>query len=133
MPAATTAKPHELIPAMLRDWGDIGAQVLVDRLQIAPDQAAEVAAEIALTISDEYAGRNLYLPTCAAYKANERDREIWEAYNAAAGRNVDVLVSRYSLSYVHILRICSRMRAIDRAERRARQGDMFVAVSAPVG
>ena len=55
MPAATTAKPHELIPAMLRDWGDIGAQVLVDRLQIAPDQAAEVAAEIALTISDEYA------------------------------------------------------------------------------
>lgn len=127
MSAATATKPSDLIPPMLRDWGDIGAQVLVQRLQLTAEQAAEIGAEIALTISDEYAGRNLYMPTCAAFKASERDREIWAAYSAAAGRNVDQLVSQYDLSYVHILRICSRMRAIEKAERDARQGDMFTA------
>lgn len=119
-------KPSELIPEMIRDWSDIVTQALVDRLGLPAEQAGDLGTEIALSISQEYAGQNIYMPACVAFRASQRDREIWAEYNRAAGRNVDHLVKTYGLSYVHILRICRRMRHIERSER---QTDMFDAVA----
>ncbi|MBK8283928.1 MAG: hypothetical protein IPK97_03095 [Ahniella sp.] len=66
-----------------------------------------------------HTGRNLYIPLSTAFKASERDRAIWAAYSAAGGKNLDDLVQKYSLSHVHIRRICKRMRQLERQERQA--------------
>lgn len=116
------SKPSELIPEMIRDWSVIAAQALVERLGIEAVVAEELGTEIAMSISNEYAGQNIYMPACAAYKASQRDRAIWAEYNAGGTRNVEYLVKKYGLSYVHILRICARMRHIERVER---QADLF--------
>ncbi|MBI2397691.1 MAG: DNA-binding protein [Xanthomonadales bacterium] len=115
---------------MIRDWSRIASTTLVDRLGVASERADELGIEIALEISQEYAGQSLYMPLCMAFKASQRDREIYAEYNRAAGRNVESLIKKYELSYVSILRICRRVRAIEKAEREARQTDMFTAPGA---
>ena len=107
----------ERLPEIVQDWGSIASKVLAEQLSIDPNQAADVGAQIAFSISQEYAGRNLYIPLSTLFKASQRDRSIWAEYSAAGGRNLDDLVQKHGLSHVHIRRICKRMRELERQER----------------
>lgn len=105
------------LPEIVHDWTAIASKVLQEQFSIDPARAEEIGAQLAFELTQEYAGRNLYIPLSRAFKASQRDREIWAAYSAAGGRNIDELVTKYGMSHVHIRRICKRMRDLERAER----------------
>lgn len=92
---------------------------LLTEINIAPDQACQVANELMFQISQHWGGQLIYVVKDNKFLADRRDVEIYRAFN---GHNHAELSQEYGLSLPYIYRILKRMSDI---ERKQNQPDLF--------
>lgn len=110
--------PAEQLPELVRDWGDIVAQVATE-CGVSPEVARSLGEAAALRIAGEYGGRHFYLAQCMMVRLDRRDRAILDEFT---GNNYEALAAKHGRSERHIRRLVKRATFVDLLQR---QGDMF--------
>lgn len=86
---------------------------------IEPATASRIARDCAERIRQDWGGQIIYVPIGQGFDTMQRWQEIWGKFK---GDNVAELAREYKLTEVHVYRIVSKMREL---ERRSRQSDLF--------
>lgn len=90
---------------------------LIAVLKLKPDEAAELARDMAHDICVEFGGRYMYVVKDAEYELTKRDHEIYEAYN---GRNMHQITAKYGITHTRVYQIVKAIHAKELAARQSR-------------
>jgi Mor family transcriptional regulator len=108
-------KPADKIPQLIKDWSEKIARRLVDDAGLSRNESADLGSKIALDLTEEHAGSQLYIPACYAHRLTQRDRELYDQHCAGVPR--EELAKRYKMTVRQVYRIIRRADAIERETR----------------
>lgn len=111
----------ERVANLVREFGELGGQVLRDELQMPADQAVEIGLRIAQRVCAEFAGTLIYVPTGFATQITERDQALYAEY-CRNGHDVGALAHQFELS---VQQVYKRIRLIEAQELARRQPGLF--------
>lgn len=111
----------DLVAALVKDFADISARILVRGLQLPADRAAELGLQIAMEVCREHAGLTVYIPQGVIQQIDERDQALYAQYQANGG-NAAALAKELGLSVHTVYR---RLRLVEAQEQARRQPTLF--------
>lgn len=108
------------VAALIRDFGDLGGDVLQEQLQLPSAQAKELGLRIAQRVCSEYKGILIYIPAGFAAEISERDQALYVEH--CKGRDAADLAQEFGLS---VQQIYKRLRLVGAQEQAKRQPGLF--------
>lgn len=115
------SRNRDLVAALVKDFADIGAQVIERELQLPAERAAEIGLQIAIGVCREHSGLTVYIPQGIIQQIDERDQALYAQYHAN-GRNAAALAKQLGVSVHTVYR---RVRLVEAQELARRQGSLF--------
>lgn len=106
-------------PEVLRDLIDRGAELISEKLALAPATAREAAYLVTEIIRKDWSGSNLYLAKGLAHDIANRDREMYAKFT---GSNHGQLAKEYGLT---VRQVYDRLALVGEEEQKRRQPGLF--------
>lgn len=109
------------VATLTREFADIAARIIRDRLSIPEEQASAAGMEIAQDVCDEFGGQLLYIPKGSLAKVDQRDRDLYAAY-IANSRDANATAAQFGIAVQTVYR---RIKLVESATYALRQGALF--------